>query len=167
MIGHRPSPWMSNGCVVPLRGNWVIFCHACWIRKGWRNVISQGKTPWNTMRHCHCQELNPGHGEDRQRDIFILLLSYHNQGHREDRQWDTFILPLSYHDPGHGEDRQRDTFILPLSYHDPGHGEDRQWYTFILPLSYHDPGQGENSQWDTFFLPLSYHDTTLHKFIPN
>jgi len=66
-----------------------------WLRTGWQNVMSQGEIPWYTPQTL---QLNLGHGEDRQRD--------------------TFILPLSYHDPGHGEDRQRDSFILPLSYHD-------------------------------------------------
>jgi len=28
MVGHRPSSSISAGCVVPLRGNWAIFCHA-------------------------------------------------------------------------------------------------------------------------------------------
>jgi len=82
-------------------------------------------------------------------------------GHGEDRQWDLFILPLSYHDPGHGEDRQWDTSILLLSYHDQGHGEDRQWDAFILSLSYHGPGRREDRQWDTFILPLSYHDWSV------
>jgi len=36
--------------------------------------------------HRYDWELNPGHGEDRQGDLFILSLSYHGSGHREDRQ---------------------------------------------------------------------------------
>ena len=119
-----------------------IFCHASSDRIG--RVRSARK---------RSLELNPGHGEDRQWDTFILPLRYHDPDHWQDGEWDTFILPLSYHDPGHGEDRQWDTFILPLSYHDPGHGEDRQWDTFILPLIYHDPGHGEDRQWDTFSPP--------------
>ena len=103
------SSSMSTGCVVPLRGDWAIFCHA-----GSGRVINQGKS-FEILRHGW--ELDQGHGEDR--------------------HWDTFILSLSYHDPGHGEDRQWDTFILPLSYHNLGHGEDRQWDSFILSLSYH------------------------------
>jgi len=136
MVRLRPSSSMSTGCVVPLRGDWAIFCHA---GSGWVGRV------WSVKEKSleillHSWELNLGYGKDRQWDIFILLLSYHDPGHREDRKWDTFILPLSYHDPGHGVDKQWDTFILPLSYHDPGHREDRQWDTFILPLSYHDPG---------------------------
>jgi len=85
-----------------------------WFRTGWQVWSAREKS----LEILHCGwELNPGHGEDRQCDTFILPLSYHDPGHGEDRQWDTFILPLSYHDPGHGEDRQWDTFILPLSYH--------------------------------------------------
>ena len=98
-----PSFSLSTGCVVPMRGDWAIFYHvgSIWVGRLWS-----------------ARELNPGHGEDR--------------------QWDSFILPLSYHDPGHGEDRQWDSFILPLSYYDPGHGEDKQWDSFIIPLSSYD-----------------------------
>ena len=28
MVGLRPSSLLSTGCVVPLRGDWAIFCHA-------------------------------------------------------------------------------------------------------------------------------------------
>jgi len=129
----QPSSSMTTGCVMPLRGDWDIFCHAGsgWVGRVW----SARKKSIETLHHGW--ELKPRHREDRQRDTFVLPLSYHDPGHGEDRHWDSFIFPLSYHDPNLREDRQWHTFILPLSYHDPGHGEDR-WKAPIPPLSYHD-----------------------------
>ena len=92
MVALRSSSSMSAGCVVQLRGDWAIFCHAGSGRVG--RMWSPREKSLEILHHGW--EVNPGHWENR--------------------QWDTFILPLSYHDPGHGEDRQWDTFIFPLSY---------------------------------------------------
>jgi len=74
VVGPRPSSSSSTWCVVPLGGDWTLFCHAGSGRVG--RVLS---TRENSLEILHlCRELNPGH--------------------REDRQWDTFVLPLSYHD---------------------------------------------------------------------
>ena len=67
-------PWLDFGLVVPLRGDWALFCHAGSGRVG--RMWSARETSLKITRHG--RELNPGH--------------------REDRQWDTFVLPLSYHD---------------------------------------------------------------------
>ena len=69
-----------------------------------------------------------------------IPLSYrdHDPGHGEGREWDLFILSQSHHDPGQREDRQWDTLILPLSYHDPDHGESGEWDSPILSQSCHD-----------------------------
>jgi len=111
MVGLQPSSLMSGSRLVPLKGDWTIFCHAGSGRVG---------RVWSVRESleilCHAWELNPGHAEDRQWDTVILPLSYHDPGHKEDRQWDTFILPLSYYHPGHGEGRQWDTAILTLIY---------------------------------------------------
>jgi len=133
MVELRPSSSLSTGCVVSLRGDWPIFCHAGSGRVG--RVWSARQKSHEIL--CHSRELNPDQREDGQWHSFIFPLSYHGLGHGEGRQWDIFILPLRYHDPGHREDRQWDTIILPLSYHDSGHREDRWWDTFILSLSYH------------------------------
>jgi len=103
IIELGPSSPRSTGCLVSVRGDWAILCNSIGM---WS---ARGKTFW-ILRHG--RELNPGHGEDRQWDTFILPLSYHDPGHREDRQWDTFILPLSYHDPGHEEDRQHSIDVI-------------------------------------------------------
>ena len=88
MVGLRPSSSLSTGCVVLLRGDCAIFCHAGSERVG--RVWSAREKSLEILRHGW--ELNPGHGEDR--------------------QW---AIPPSYHDPGHGEDRQ---WAIPLSHHD-------------------------------------------------
>ena len=91
VVGLEPSSSLSTGCVVSLRGDWAIFCHAGSGRVG---------RVWSLEILRHGWELNLSHREDRQWDTFILSLSYLDPGHWENRQWDTFILPLSYHDPG-------------------------------------------------------------------
>jgi len=68
------SSLLSTGRVVPLRGNWAIFCHA---GSGWVGRV------WSP----------------REKSLEILTYSWKpNPGHREDSQWDSFILPLSYLD---------------------------------------------------------------------
>ena len=47
MVGLQPSSLMSTGCVVPLRGDWAIFCHTGSRRVG-RVWSAKKKIPWNT-----------------------------------------------------------------------------------------------------------------------
>jgi len=118
----------------------VIFCVSmieqfCISHGAEIGLLSQGFLGCVIRRHSACTRAWSA------REKFLKILRHGwelNPGYGEDRQWDTFILPLSYHDPGHGEDRQWDTFILSLTYYDQCRGEDRQWDTFILPLSYQD-----------------------------
>ena len=94
VVELRPSSSLSTSFVVPLRGDWAIFCHAGsggFIGREW----SDREKSFEIFRHR--RKLNPRHGVDRQWDTFILALSYHDPDRREDRQWDIFILPLSYH----------------------------------------------------------------------
>ena len=148
MVGHWPSSSLSTGCVVSLRGDCAIFCHAGSGRVG--RMRSAREKSREILRRG--REFNPGHREDRQQDIFVLPLSYHDPGHREDRQRDIFILPLSYHDPGHREDRQRDIFILPLSYHNLGRREDSEIYSFShWPIMTDCPKTKENL-WVDFYI---------------
>jgi len=135
MVRLRPSSSIPSGCVVLLKGSWAIFCHAGSERVG--RMWSAREESLEMLRHGW--GLNPGYGEDRQWDLFILPLSCHDPGHREDRQWDTFILPLSYHDRGHGEDRQWDTFILPLRAPGPQEGHTVKYIYFPAELSWPGP----------------------------
>ena len=70
MVGLQPSSSLSTGCVVSLRGDWAIFCHAGSGRVG--RVLSAREKSLEILRRGW--ELNPGHGEDRQGAI---PLSYH------------------------------------------------------------------------------------------
>jgi len=56
----------STGCVVSMREDWAIFCHAGSGRVG--GVWSVWEKSLEMLRHGW--ELNPGHGEDRQWDSF-------------------------------------------------------------------------------------------------
>ena len=71
VVGLRPSSSLSTGCVVSLRGDWAIFCHAGSGRVG--RVRSAREKSLEILRRGW--ELNLGHGEDRQRAI---PLSYHD-----------------------------------------------------------------------------------------
>jgi len=71
MVGLRPSSSLSTGCVVSLRGDWAIFCHAGSGRVG--KVRSAIEKSLEILRRGW--ELNPGHGEDRQ---WAIPLSYHD-----------------------------------------------------------------------------------------
>jgi len=68
--GLWPSSSLSTVCVVPLRGDWAIFCHAGSGRVG--RVRSAREKSLEILRRG--LELNPGHGEDRQ---WTIPLSYH------------------------------------------------------------------------------------------
>ena len=70
----KPFPLMFTGCMVPLWGDWAIFCHA---GSGWVG------REWST----------------REQSLEILSHDWEsNQSHRKDRQSDTFLLSLVYHD---------------------------------------------------------------------
>jgi len=64
------SMWLCGA----IEGSLSHFCHA---RSGW---IGRVWTAWekSLAKLCYDWELNPGHGEDRQWDTFIFLLSYHD-----------------------------------------------------------------------------------------
>ena len=67
-------PWLDIGLLPQYpQGDWVIFCHAGSVRVG--RVWSAKEKSLEILRHG--RKLNPGHGEDRQWDTFILPLSYH------------------------------------------------------------------------------------------
>jgi len=66
VVGLWPSSSLSTGCVVPLRGDWAIFCHACSGRVGRKTILKILHRGW---------ELNPVHREDRQ---WAIPLSYHD-----------------------------------------------------------------------------------------
>jgi len=68
MVGLQPSSLMSTSCVVPLRGDWAVFCHAGSGRVG--RVWSVREKSLEILRHGW--ELKLGHGEDRQWDSFIF-----------------------------------------------------------------------------------------------
>jgi len=70
MVELRPSSSLSTGCVVSLRGDWAIFCHAGSRRVG--RVRSAREKSLEIL--CRGWELNPGGGEDRQ---WAIPLSYH------------------------------------------------------------------------------------------
>ena len=74
VVGLRPSSALSTGCVVPLRGDRAIFCHAGSGRIG--RVWPVKEQPLKILRRGW--ELNPGHGEDRQ---WAIPLSYHDWPH--------------------------------------------------------------------------------------
>ena len=72
VVGLWPSSSMSIGCMVPLKGYWVICWHA--------DSGGVGRE-WSARENslgilCHGWELNPGHGKDRQWDSFIFPLSF-------------------------------------------------------------------------------------------
>jgi len=71
MVELRPSSSMSTGCVVSLREDWAIFCHAGSGRVG--RVRSAREKSLEILRRGW--ELNPGHGEDRQ---WAIPQSYHD-----------------------------------------------------------------------------------------
>ena len=71
IVELRPSSSLSTGCVVLLRGDWAIFCHAGSGRVG--RVRSAREKSLEILRRGW--ELNPGHGEDRQ---WAIPLSYHD-----------------------------------------------------------------------------------------
>jgi len=74
--------WTSaflTGCVTPWRRDWAIFCHVGPGRVG--RVRSAREKFLKILCQGQLCQLNPGPGEYR--------------------QWDTFILPLSYHDLVH------------------------------------------------------------------
>jgi len=60
MVGHWPSPSLSTGCEVSLRGDWAIFCHASSGRVG--RVWSAREKSFEIL--CRGWELNPGYRED-------------------------------------------------------------------------------------------------------
>ena len=61
IVELRPSSSLSTGCVVSLRGDWAIFCHAGSGRVG--RVWSAREKSLKIS--CRGWELNPGHREDR------------------------------------------------------------------------------------------------------
>jgi len=74
LAGLRPSSSLSTGCVVSLRGDWAIFCHAGSGRVG---VWSAREKSLEMLRRGW--ELNPGHREDRQwaiphADLIFVIL---------------------------------------------------------------------------------------------
>jgi len=71
IVELRPSSSLSTGCVVSLRGDWAIFCHAGSERVG--RVRSAREKSLEILRRGW--KLNPGHGEDRQ---WAIPLSYHD-----------------------------------------------------------------------------------------
>jgi len=71
MVELRPSSSLSTGCVVSLREDWAIFCHAGSGRVG--RVRSAGEKSLEILRRGW--ELNPDHGEHRQ---WAIPLSYHD-----------------------------------------------------------------------------------------
>jgi len=72
VVELRPSSSLSTGCVVSLREDWAIFCHAGSGRVG--RVRSVREKSLEILRRGW--ELNPGHGEDRQ---WAIPLSYHDR----------------------------------------------------------------------------------------
>ena len=74
MVGLRLFSSISADHVVPLRGDWAIFCHSGSGRVG--RVWSTREKSLEILRHG--QELNPAQGEDGQWDPFIFPLSYHD-----------------------------------------------------------------------------------------
>ena len=87
VVGLCPSSSATRDCMVPLRGDWAIFCHADSGRV--RRVWSAWKKSLEILHHDH-GELNPDHERTGGK--------IHDQGHGKDRQWDTLTLPLSYYD---------------------------------------------------------------------
>ena len=109
---------VSTCCVVPLRGDWAIFCHAGSGRVG--RVWSAKEKSLEILRHS--RELNPGNREDRQyrrcicsstelswpgtprgQTVSEIYLFFHwaimtRATERTDSIWDIFVLPLSHHD---------------------------------------------------------------------
>jgi len=75
-LDFQPSSSLSTGCVVSLRGDWAIFCHAGSGRVG-RVWSARGKSLEILRRGW---ESNPGHREDRQR---AFPLSYHDWLHTQ------------------------------------------------------------------------------------
>jgi len=71
MVELWPSSSLSTDCVVSLRGDWAIFCHAGSGRVG--RARSAREKSLEILRRGW--ELNLGHGEDRQ---CAIPLSYHD-----------------------------------------------------------------------------------------
>jgi len=74
MVGLRPSSSLSTGCMVSLRGDWAIFCHA-----GSGRVSRVWSARENALKYfaLAASELNPGHGEDRQWDYIMFDYKIH------------------------------------------------------------------------------------------
>ena len=71
----RPSSSICTSCVVRLKEDWVMFCHAGsrQVGRGWSD---RKKSP-EILRYS--RELSPGHEAGRQWNTFLLPLSYHDQ----------------------------------------------------------------------------------------
>ena len=76
VVGFRPSSSLSKGCVVSLRGDWAIFCHAGSERVG--RVWSAREKSIEILRRGW--ELNPGHREDKQLTIPLIYHDWHGFG---------------------------------------------------------------------------------------
>ena len=68
---HRSAFFSPTGYVLPLRGDWAIFCHAGTVQVA--RVWSASEKSLKILRHSW--ELNPGHGKDRRWDSFLFPLS--------------------------------------------------------------------------------------------
>jgi len=119
---------MGTGCVMPLRRDCAIFCHAGSERVGgvWsaREKLPWNKSPWleiglqpkkgQTVRYIHSPTELSWRGQTVRYIHSPTELSWRGQTVRY------IHSPTELSWPGHGEGRLWDTFILPLSYHDLG-----------------------------------------------
>jgi len=74
MVWLQPSSSMSIGCVVSLRRDWAI--STIWLRMGFAKLYQPEKNPLKYS--ITAAGIEPGHGEDRQWDTFIVQRSYHD-----------------------------------------------------------------------------------------
>ena len=107
---HSSSYWATMTRVME-RTNSEIHSFSYWATMTWAMERTNSEihpfSHWATMTlamdrtgseihsFSHWATMTRATGEDRQWDIFTLLLSYHDLGYGNDRQWDTFILLLS------------------------------------------------------------------------